>query len=74
MPDPVPILIEILPTDSVDTIIGKIKEYTSRQLRLSFPHLEKRLPTLWTRSKFVSSCGGVTLDVIKDYIENPKDA
>ena len=48
--------------------------YPSRELRLEFPDLEKRLPTLWTRSKFVSSCGVVTLSAIKDYIENPKNA
>ena len=64
------LLIEIPPTHSVDKIIGKIKSYTSKVLREEYPSLKSRLPSLWTRSKFVSSCGVVTLQVIKDYIES----
>ena len=63
------LLIEIPPTHSVDKVVGKIKGYTSKVLREEYPSLKSRLPSLWTRSKFVSSCGGVTLQVIKDYIE-----
>ena len=63
------LLIEIPPRDSVDKIIAKIKGYTSKVLRQEYPSLKSRLPSLWTRSKFVSSCGDVTLQVIKDYIE-----
>ena len=69
-PEHVHLLIEIPPTHSVDKIIGKIKGYTSKVLREEYPSLKSRLPSLWTRSKFVSSCGSVTLKVIKDYIEN----
>ena len=64
------LLIEIPPTDSVDKMIGKIKGYTSKVLREEYPSLKSRLPSLWTRSKFVSSCGSVTLQVVKDYIES----
>ena len=64
------LLIEIPPIHSVDKIVGKIKGYTSKVLREEYPSLKSRLPSLWTRSKFVSSCGGVTLQVIKDYIES----
>ena len=63
------LLIEIPPTDSIDKIVGKIKSYTSKVLREEYPSLKSRLPSLWTRSKFVSSCGSVTLQVIKNYIE-----
>ena len=68
-PEHVHLLIEIPPLHSVDKIIGKIKGYTAKVLREEYPSLKSRLPSLWTRSKFVSSCGGVTLQVIKDYIE-----
>jgi putative transposase len=34
--------------------------------------LKKRLPTLWTRSKFISTVGSVSLDVVKKYIEEQK--
>ena len=69
-PEHVHLLIEIPPTHSVDKMVGKIKGYTSKVLREEYPSLKSRLPSLWTRSKFVSSCGGVTLQVIKDYIES----
>jgi putative transposase len=68
-PEHVHLLIEIPPTHSVDKIVGKIKSYTSKVLREEYPSLKSRLPSLWTRSKFVSSCGSVTLEIIKDYIE-----
>jgi REP-associated tyrosine transposase len=34
--------------------------------------LKKRLPTLWTRSKFISTVGAVTLEVVQQYIEQQK--
>ena len=68
-PEHVHLLIEIPPIHSIDKIVGKIKAYTAKVLREEYPSLKSRLPSLWTRSKFVSSCGGVTLEIIKDYIE-----
>ena len=70
MPEHVHLLASIEPKFSVTEIVGKIKGYTSKVLREEYPSLKSRLPSLWTRSKFVSSCGGVTLQVIKDYIES----
>ena len=69
-PDHVHLLIEVPTMYSIDKIVGKIKGYTAKVLRAEYPSLKSRLPSLWTRSKFVSSCGGVTLRVIKDYIES----
>ena len=69
-PEHVHLLIEIPPIHSVDKIVGKIKSYTSKVLREEYPSLKSRLPSLWTRSKFVRSCGSVSLQVIKNYIEN----
>ena len=68
-PEHVHLLIEIPPIHSIDKIVGKIKAYTAKVLREEYPSLKSRLPSLWTRSKFVSSCGGVTLQVMKDSIE-----
>jgi putative transposase len=36
-------------------IVGQIKGYTAHTLREAFPWLKKRLPSVWTRSKFISS-------------------
>jgi len=54
-------------------IVSKIKGYTSNQLRKEFPELKSKLPTLWTNSRFISSVGSVTLDIVKKYIENQKN-
>jgi putative transposase len=72
MPDHVHLLLDVDPRAGVNTVVGKIKGYTSHALREEFPWLKKRLPTLWTRSKFISSVGAVTLEVVQLYIENQK--
>lgn len=41
-------------------------------IRKEFPELKSRLPTLWTNSYFVATCGGAPLEIIKQYIENQK--
>ncbi|MCK9576993.1 MAG: IS200/IS605 family transposase [Clostridia bacterium] len=72
MPDHVHLLLDVDPKIGIYSVITKIKGYTSKQLREEFPALKKRIPTLWTHSKFVSSVGSVTLDVVKRYIEEQK--
>ena len=72
MPDHVHVLVSIPPTKSVSQAIKYMKGVTSRTLRQEFPELEKRLPTLWTRGKFVATTGSVTLEPLKRYIENQK--
>ena len=72
MPDHCHLLAEIGPDVAVAAVVGRIKGYTSRVLRSEFPELCSRLPTLWTRSKFVTSAGTVTLDVLKQYVEQQK--
>jgi len=72
MPDHVHLLLDVNPKIGVFRIVNKIKGYTSNVLRKEFPELKKRLPTLWTHSKFISSVGAVTLEVVKRYIEEQK--
>ena len=72
MPDHVHLLLDADPREGILGIVAKIKGYTSHELRNEFPWLKKRLPTLWTRSKFISTVGAVTLDVVKQYIEDQK--
>lgn len=68
--DHVHILAEVDPQFGVNQFVRKLKGKTSRILRDEFPHLRKRLPTLWSNSYFVSTVGGAPLEVIKQYIEN----
>jgi len=66
------LLIDCNPQLDIYKIIGKIKGYTSNILRNEFPELKSRIPTLWTRSKFISTVGSVSLEVVKKYIESQK--
>jgi len=72
MPDHVHMILDVNPKIGIFSIVSKIKGYTSRELRLEFPALVKRLPTLWTQSKFISSVGAVSLEVVKKYIQEQK--
>ena len=71
-PDHVHLLLDVDPRIGVVSVVAKIKGYTSHELRAQFPWLRRRLPTLWTRSKFISSVGAVTLDLVQAYIANQK--
>lgn len=59
------------PTLSPANMMARIKGVTSKQLREEFPHLQ-HLPSLWTRSYFVSTAGNVSSETIKRYVENQK--
>jgi len=72
MPDHVHLLLDIEPNKGIFYIVNHIKGHSSRVLREEFPSLKSRLPCLWTRSKFISTVGAVTLDVVKKYIEEQK--
>lgn len=72
MPDHVHLLIDVEPSRAITEIVNMIKGYTSHVLREEYPQLRRRLPTLWTRSKFISSVGAVTLEVVKRYIDEQK--
>ena len=72
MPDHVHLLVDINPKISIHSVISKIKGYTSKILRDEFPSLKSRIPSLWTRSSFISSVGSVSLEIVKKYIEEQK--
>ena len=72
MPDHVHILMEVDPQFGIHKAVKSLKGYTSKILREEFPYLRTKMPTLWTNSYFVSTVGGATLEVIKQYIENQK--
>ena len=68
MPDHVHLFITGKPIISANKIIGRIKGMSSRVLRQEYPELLK-MPTLWTRSYFVSTAGNVSKFVIEKYIQ-----
>ena len=73
MPDHVHLLIEVEPQFGIHKAVKRLKGATSRYLRLEFPQLKSKLPTLWTNSYFVSTVGGAPLDMVKLYIQNQKE-
>jgi putative transposase len=69
-PDHVHLFIEGHPKLPPNKIIQQIKGYTSHELREDF---DFGLPTLWTRSYFVSSTGQVSDEIVDQYIEEQSD-
>ena len=69
--DHVHMFLNCMPTLSPSDIMRKIKGVTSRVLRDEFPKLNK-MPSLWTRSYFVSTAGNVSSETVKQYVENQK--
>ena len=55
-----------------EIVVKRFKGRSSRHLRNEFPELLK-MPTLWTRSYFLSTAGNVSASVIKKYIEQQWD-
>jgi putative transposase len=72
MSDHVHVLMDVDPQFGVHRAVRVMKGRTSRVLRVEFPRLRARLPTLWTNSYFVSTVGGAPLDIVKQYIANQK--
>lgn len=69
MPDHVHLFLSAPPYFSPHIILRKIKGRSARILRQEFPELLK-LPSMWTRSYFVSTVGNVSSETIKKYIED----
>ena len=72
MSDHVHIFVQAPPTIAPNRLVAAMKGYTSRVLRKEFPELVSRLPTLWTRSYFVSTHGHVSAEAIKKYVEEQR--
>ena len=72
MPDHVHLFVKALPSISPHLIVKRLKGYSSRMMRQEFPELRRRLPTLWTNSYYCESCGHISEDTVKRYIEEQK--
>lgn len=73
MPDHVHMILSVNPrTNGVYRVVSKIKGKTAKILRHEFPHLKSKLPCMWSGSRFISSVGSVSLEVVKQYIADQK--
>lgn len=69
MPEHIHVLVNARPDESPHRIVKAMKGRTSNILRKEFPEL-LRMPTLWSRSYFLSTVGNVSANIVKEYIEN----
>lgn len=71
--DHVHLLADIHPALNISTLINNLKTASARRCGARFrEHLAGfyKKPAFWHRAYFVSSVGGVTLDVVKRYLQN----
>lgn len=73
MPDHVHLLIDCSPRLGIMSCVSKLKAISTKVLKKEFPEIKSKLPTLWTRSAFISTVGAVSLDTVRSYIENQKN-
>lgn len=70
--DHIHLLFQYYPQLELPKFISNVKSVSSRRLRSEFPTQVQRYyrkPVLWNESYFIASCGGVTVSVLKRYIE-----
>ena len=69
--DHVHLLVNYPPKHSVSSLVNSLKGVSSRLLRLERPDLAARYwkGVLWSPSYFAASCGGVSLRILRSYIE-----
>lgn len=72
MPDHVHLLISCNPRYGIMNCVTALKRYSTPKMKEFDPSLSRRLPTIWTRGAFIASVGSVSLETVKQYIENQK--
>lgn len=71
--DHIHILFQYHPQISLPKLINNIKSVTSRYMRKEFEqHISKFYwkDVFWNGSYFIASCGGVTVEVLKQYVQS----
>lgn len=73
MEDHVHLLLECNPRFGIMKCIHKLKGTSSNLMFKEFDDIKRKLPTVWTKSAFISTVGTISLDVVKKYIEDQKN-
>ncbi|MFB2983813.1 IS200/IS605 family transposase [Microseira sp. BLCC-F43] len=71
--DHIHLLFQYYPQMEIPKFVNNIKTVTSRRLRSEFTeHVDQFYwkDVLWSSSYFIASCGGVTISILRRYIEN----
>lgn len=74
MPDHIHIFLRGIPTLPVHLIVKNLKAISARTLRSEFPHLKRKMNSMWTRSYYCESIGSISEQAIRRYIENQRNA
>ena len=67
------VLFQYTPQIQLSKLVNNIKTVTSRYLKKEFRERFEQYywkDALWSGSYYISSCGGVTLEVLKKYVQN----
>ncbi len=76
-PDRIRLLIDVHPDNNISDLVASLKSASSRVLRQEFKaEIDKTYwgkAKLWHDSKCIISCGGASLEVVKQYIESQSD-
>lgn len=71
--DHVHLLFSYYPQMQLSKFINALKSYTSQVIRKEFAHELRRIywgkPVFWNSAYFIASCGGVTVEVLKQYVQ-----
>lgn len=70
--DHVHLLVNFSPQVQLSKLIANLKTVSSRLLRKEFQAELERIyskPVFWSGSYFVASCGGVTIETLRKYVE-----
>lgn len=72
MPDHVHMFIEFDPRLSLHKVVREFKGRSSHILRMEYPELKSKIPSLWTRSYFTCTIGHISEETIKMYVLSQK--
>ena len=68
------LIVEFKPDVQLSKLIANLKTVSSRLIRKEYPELSQQYfygkPYFWTGAYFVASCGSVTVEQLKTYVEN----
>jgi len=71
--DHIHLLFQYYPQMSIPKFVNSLKSVSSRRIRQEFALVVDAAywkDVFWNKSYFIASCGGVTISVLKKYIEN----
>jgi putative transposase len=72
--DHIHLIFRYYPQLQVSKFVNSLKTVTSRLIRKEFtdelPYVYGRRHVFWNESYFIASCGGVTVEVLKKYVQN----